>query len=138
MDVRRSDKEATPRCAVVHDPLRNAASRRGISSRGGQGLLEYTILVVIVASSLVAVQTYVRRGLQARIKDAAYPEVDRGPAPQYDPYYIIGTGGVRSKVTANYTFSPGGNISGNAAVYAWSFCRNNGTECPSQTEGAPP
>jgi hypothetical protein len=65
--------------------------------RKGQNLAEYSILIAIVVAAAVAMQVYVRRGLQGRVADA----VDHAPttdnvanAPivfdtkQYEPYYL--------------------------------------------------
>ncbi len=37
----------------------------------GQSTLEYAILVIIIIGALVAIQTYIKRGIQGRLKSAA-------------------------------------------------------------------
>lgn len=41
-----------------------------ISSRRGQSVLEYTMLIVIVAAALMAMTTYVMRSMNARLINA--------------------------------------------------------------------
>jgi len=68
--------------------------------RKGQNIAEYSILIAIVIAAAVAMQVYVRRGLQGRVADA----VDHQPdlqildgtgsdsiaftTKQYEPYYL--------------------------------------------------
>lgn len=47
------------------------------------------MLIVAVATALLAIQTYVRRGLQARMRTAS--EIAGAP-PQYEPYYVEAPG----------------------------------------------
>lgn len=37
-------------------------------SRRGQSVLEYTLIITVVASALIAMSTYVRRAVQANLK----------------------------------------------------------------------
>ena len=39
--------------------------------RRGQSLLEYAILMVIIIAALLTLQTYIKRGLQGRLKSSA-------------------------------------------------------------------
>lgn len=61
----------------------------------GQNIAEYSILIALVIAAAVAMQVYVKRGIQGRIADA----VDHAPSvnvegtltfntKQYEPYYI--------------------------------------------------
>jgi len=74
-------------------------------NRKGQNIAEYSILIALVIAAAVAMQTYVKRGLQGRIADA----VDHAPATdnvagspinfstkQYEPYYTESSGNVVS------------------------------------------
>ncbi|MEK7308310.1 MAG: hypothetical protein AAB089_04495 [Nitrospirota bacterium] len=36
--------------------------------KGGQGIIEYTMLIIIVAAALMAMSTYIMRSVNARIK----------------------------------------------------------------------
>lgn len=44
---------------------------RILRSRKGQNTAEYAILIALVVAAAVAMQTYVKRGAQARVKDSA-------------------------------------------------------------------
>lgn len=61
----------------------------------GQGLAEYALIFSIVIAALLAMQTYVKRGLQGKYKDAADEIIfslretkgDLNLPLQYEPYY---------------------------------------------------
>jgi uncharacterized protein (UPF0333 family) len=86
----------------------------------GQSLLEYSLLIGVVITALIAVQTYVRRALQARAYTAA--SINAAAPPQYEPYYYRAPGGVnnttgesntRTRTAANYQISSG-KVTGSA------------------------
>ena len=58
----------------------------------GQSTAEYAILIAVVIGALIAMQTYVKRGLQGRLKDGvdmmADETDDLGSTQQYEPYYM--------------------------------------------------
>ncbi len=58
----------------------------------GQSTAEYAILIAVVIGALIAMQTYVKRGLQGRLKDGVDVMVDEtselGDTTQYEPYYM--------------------------------------------------
>ena len=58
----------------------------------GQSTAEYAILIAVVIGALIAMQTYVKRGLQGRVKDGvdmlADETSDLGTTEQYEPYYM--------------------------------------------------
>jgi len=69
-------------------------------SKKGQSIMEYAVLISLVIAALTGMQLYVKRGLQARIKDASdnlpnYVATEAGLAgqvfneghTQYEPYY---------------------------------------------------
>ncbi|MFA5385846.1 MAG: hypothetical protein WC364_14520 [Eubacteriales bacterium] len=61
--------------------------------RKGQSTAEYAIVIGLVIAAAVAMQVYVKRGLQAKIKAATdYTDSDArgvvGNAGQYEPYYL--------------------------------------------------
>ena len=73
-------------------------------NKKGQSIMEYAVLVSLVIAAITGMQLYVRRGLQARIKDASdnlpnYIQTQEGGAAleagtifndghiQYEPYY---------------------------------------------------
>ena len=74
------------------------------SNRAGQSTAEYAVLIAIVIAGIVGMQTYVKRGLQARYKVASDKLTQSIGAPiaiggatlslrhtvdQYEPYYAI-------------------------------------------------
>jgi len=73
-----------------------------------QSLTEYGILIGIVTAALIAMQVYIKRGIQGRIKDLA----DQLSATHYEPH----------NVEANYTITQEGTrvnkyINGTLKVY---------------------
>jgi hypothetical protein len=61
-------------------------------NKKAQSTAEYVIVLGLIVAAVVAMQTYVKRGLQGRIKDSV-DYVDQGGATvfktaQYEPYYI--------------------------------------------------
>ena len=71
---------------------------RRIHSMKGQNTAEYAILIGVIIAAAIAMQVYVRRGMQARVKDAVdfttTADVDSGDTffndsvSQYEPYYM--------------------------------------------------
>lgn len=65
-------------------------------SRKGQNTAEYAILIGVIVAAAIAMQIYIRRGMQARIKDAVdYTQTADDSASvnlftqsQYEPYYM--------------------------------------------------
>lgn len=59
--------------------------------RKGQNTAEYAIVIALIVGAAIAMQTYVKRGLQGRTKDAtdymATQTQDIGATKQYEPYY---------------------------------------------------
>jgi len=79
-------------------------------NKKGQNIAEYSILVALVIAAAVAMQVYIKRGLQGRIADAVdnAPAVDLGEAgtvsfatKQYEPYYQDKLENVTSNRTLN-------------------------------------
>lgn len=69
---------------------------RWLNSRRGQNTAEYAILIGVIVAAAIAMQIYIRRGMQARIKDAVdftrTADDDAGNGffsnqSQYEPYY---------------------------------------------------
>ena len=58
----------------------------------GQSTVEYAIILGVVVTGLIAMQTYVKRGLQARYHDGtkylANETATIGNTSQYEPYYL--------------------------------------------------
>lgn len=65
---------------------------RRLYNRKGQSTGEYALIFAIVLGAIVAMQTYVKKELQGRIKDGAdymtRQTTDLGMTSQYDPYYF--------------------------------------------------
>jgi len=61
-------------------------------SRKGQNTAEFAILIGLVVAVAVAMQTYVKRGLQGRVHDEvaamATGTSELGTTNQYEPYYL--------------------------------------------------
>jgi hypothetical protein len=92
-------------------------------SKIGQNIAEYSILIALIIAAAIAMQTYVKRGLQGKIKDAvsAPATVDAGQAGQsytitftgnqFEPDYLTSKSDVASKrVAENVTYSARGGI----------------------------
>lgn len=66
-------------------------------NRKGQNIVEYAVLIALVVGAAVAMQTYVKRGLQGKVKDAVDHDGIAGATigdasltfktKQYEPYY---------------------------------------------------
>ncbi|MFA5096994.1 MAG: hypothetical protein WC478_06605, partial [Candidatus Omnitrophota bacterium] len=63
--------------------------------RKGQSTAEYAIVIGLVIAAIVAMQVYVKRGLQGKVKDAVdYKDTGdtiTGTTAQYEPYYAEST-----------------------------------------------
>jgi Ca2+-binding RTX toxin-like protein len=73
-------------------------------NRKGQSTGEYALVFAIVLGAIVAMQTYVKRELQGRVKDGAdYMATNTagmGSTGQYEPYYY----------NSNYTTNRNSNV----------------------------
>lgn len=58
----------------------------------GQSTAEYAILIALVVAAIIAMQTYAKRALQAKVRDAVVYMKDQttslGNTIQYEPYYL--------------------------------------------------
>lgn len=69
---------------------------RRLFNKKGQNTAEYAIVIGLVIAAAIAMQTYVKRGLQARVKDGTdyiqtkvqAEDADLGTTGQYEPYYL--------------------------------------------------
>jgi Flp pilus assembly pilin Flp len=65
---------------------------RLIKNKKGQNTAEYAILIGLVIAAVIAMQTYVKRGLQGRfadeVDDMAAQTSELGSTKQYEPYYL--------------------------------------------------
>ncbi|MDP8265717.1 MAG: hypothetical protein P9M07_02090 [Candidatus Aceula meridiana] len=66
--------------------------RKKQQKRKGQNVAEYAILISLVIGSVLAMQTFVKRGLQARTRDTTQWMVEEtdmlGDTGQYEPYFF--------------------------------------------------
>ena len=64
---------------------------RRLYDRKAQSTGEYALVFAIILGAIVAMQTYVKRGIQGRVKSGtdymARETMGVGDATQYDPYY---------------------------------------------------
>lgn len=60
---------------------------RLLKKKRGQSTLEYAILVVIVIMALIAIQAYLKRGIQGRMRDSA-DQIGEQFSPEFTEYNI--------------------------------------------------
>jgi len=91
-------------------------------NRKGQNVLEYSILIALVVGAAIAMQTYVKRGLQGRVRNAVdHVGVvgDVGGAPlvlsgdQYEPYYAESHSDQTSNSQVNKVVAIDGGVTNN-------------------------
>jgi len=91
---------------------------RLLNKKKGQNTAEYAILIGVIVAAAIAMQIYVRRGMQARIKDAVdYSKTiddDSGEdvfnTSQYEPYYMDSSLATTSDSTSSEAMAAGGAI----------------------------
>jgi len=91
---------------------------RLLNNRRGQNTAEYAILIGVIVAAAIAMQIYVRRGMQARIKDAVdySQQADEGTgvdifnSTQYEPYYMDSSLETTSDSTTHEWMEKGGAI----------------------------
>ena len=85
----------------------------------GQSTAEYAILIAIVVAAMVGMQTYVKRGLQAKYKDASDTltqpvgqgtGLDLPQLSQYEPYYARSNFQVNQSQNQTETTVQGGGV----------------------------
>ena len=54
----------------------------------GQNTAEYAILIALAIGAAIAMQTYIKRGLQGGIKFAVDKSTKSAGTAQYEPYYL--------------------------------------------------
>ncbi len=73
----------------------------------GQGLLEYSVLMIIIIAALLVTSNYVKRGIQGRWKSTVDDFGD-----QYDPRTVNGKMTYATNSTSNSTISTGSDTGG--------------------------
>ena len=92
-------------------------------NRKGQNIAEYSILIALVIAAAVAMQTYVKRGIQGRIADVVdhAPAIDTAGAgnttvtlnfntKQYEPYYLDSEADVSADRTYDEAWAVRGGV----------------------------
>ena len=77
----------------------------------GQSLVEHAILLGVVLAALITMQTYAKRGLQARyrsVSDAATKAI--GAPTQYEPYYASSASTDQQTHGTVLNHHPGGGV----------------------------
>ena len=88
-----------------------------LTNRRGQSMAEYAIVLTVVVTAIVAMQIYVKRGLQGKVKDvsdnvgfgllnAGYGKV----TGQYEPYYAGTTYQVGQNQNVQEQYQTGGTV----------------------------
>ena len=88
--------------------------------RRGQSTAEYAIVIGLVIAAAVAMQVYVKRGLQAKVKDAVdYNDPAStnvvGRTSQYEPYYAGSAMTSTRNATDTESTAVGGGVSRTSA-----------------------
>lgn len=87
---------------------------RILRSKRAQTTAEYAILIGLVVAALVAMQIYVKRGLQGRMKGAtdylATQTTDIGATGQYEPYYLTSDFDTVRDTTESEATTTGGGV----------------------------
>lgn len=90
-----------------------------LKNKKGQNTAEYAILIGLIVAAAVAMQTYVKRGLQGRVRDAvdtlAVGTSNLGTTGQYEPYYLESSFNVTSGSTVDESELAAGAVSRNTA-----------------------
>ncbi len=71
-------------------------------NKKGQGTLEYAIIIAVVVAALIAMQVYIKRGLQGKLKQSS-DEIGE----QYSPGYTTATYATTSNVVSTETVTAG-------------------------------
>jgi hypothetical protein len=85
-----------------------------LRGRKGQNTAEYAILIGLVVAAALGIQTYVKRGLQGRIKDAGDAYYDNVVTGNVTSWNEVSKANVTA--SANKQFEPG--LEGTDAVYS--------------------
>jgi hypothetical protein len=97
----------------------------GIHFKKAQSTAEYAIVIGLVIAAVVAMQVYVKRGLQGRIKDVVDHPGGGGEVgsadfaftgKQYEPYYLSSTSDSTQEATETENLEVGGAKSRTSTV----------------------
>ena len=91
-------------------------------TRKGQSTAEYAIVIGLVIAAIVAMQVYVKRGIQGKVKDAVdykdSSDTITGTTMQYEPYYTQSSMSSTQSATDTENTAIGGGVSRTAATTA--------------------
>jgi hypothetical protein len=85
-------------------------------SRKAQSTAEYVIVLGLIVAAVVAMQTYVKRGFQGRIKEAVDYTGNQGSdvvqftGQQYEPYYLGSTFATTREAEETEDLATGGAV----------------------------
>ena len=82
-------------------------------NRKGQSMAEYAIVLTVVIGAIVAMQLYVKRGLQAKVKDVTDvvgAGISGSTTNQYEPYYASSDFKVNQSQKSNEQYQTGGKV----------------------------
>lgn len=86
-----------------------------LRSNKGQNTAEYAIVIALIIGAAIAMQTYVKRGLQGRTKDATDYMANQtntiGATQQYEPYYMQSDVTTTASNAQNKNTATGGAVS---------------------------
>ena len=86
---------------------------RILRNKRAQTTAEYAILIGLVVAALIAMQTYVKRGLNAKMRDATdnfATSINMGNTTQYEPYYMQQNMQTGQRQNENVFVGRGGNV----------------------------
>ncbi len=90
-----------------------------LNAKRGQNTAEYAILIGVIVAAAIAMQIYIRRGMQARIRDAVdYSRLGQGNElqnffsneKQYEPYYLNSSFTTTSSGAVQENMQVGGGV----------------------------
>jgi len=91
-------------------------------TKKGQSTAEYAIVIGLVIAAIVAMQVYVKRGIQGKVKDAVdYKDSSdsiTGKTAQYEPYYTQSSMSSTQTATDTENTATGGGVSRTASTSA--------------------
>lgn len=96
-----------------------------IFGKKAQTTAEYAILIALIVGAVVAMQVYVKRGIQGRVKDVVDHTGAGGEVAgqnlslsggQYEPYYQQSSGDTTQKSTSTEAMQTGGGASREATT----------------------
>lgn len=103
--------------------MKNKRSRKKNQNIKGQNVAEYAILISLVIGAVLAMQTFVKRGLQARTRDATEWMVEEtdmlGDTGQYEPYFFESAYAVNKETHETKTLTGASNFEIDSQSRMW-------------------